>query len=176
MKKLKTILFILFLFSPLSIQAKDDDLITLKLEINSRFKRNKKIWGTYNQYSESVNNKRRKGRKITLRDKNQDGDIVIQKGKFHLVRPVENNGRTKVVVASANYKRPRKGTYLLKDENLKLYEMYGPKIERFIKIHYPGHKKKIGPQTTNFGQLSCRNSKGKLDCKLPIEIKIPKKS
>ena len=77
--------------------------------MTSSFSRSKKIWGTYNQYKESVIKTNSKGKKVYQKFYNTPlANLVIKNGEVHFIRPLHSEGKVKYQIKSFPYTRDRR--------------------------------------------------------------------
>jgi hypothetical protein len=146
-----------------------------KYVIQSSFKRNKKIWGTFHQVRETgfklnKNGKRLKRNKV----RTPLSDIIFKRGKIFFIRPSQKLNSISLEVLGLPYKKISKRTYKLftKGHKNKLYAMFKDHIQTIItKGLY--RKEKILEITINdviFKNAICSRKRKLYKCQFPIEL------
>ncbi len=142
-----------------------------RIVIENKYKRSKKIWGTYGLTSEksSITNKKRSiSHKI-----NPEANMMLKGGKMVMIHPTSSEGKTSYRVKSFPYKRKKGKAYKIqltgnKEQFLSIYR------ERIVSIL---KKNKINSDLVDWNSLkvesmNCFSKKVNFDCKIPLLIKI----
>lgn len=136
------------------------------LVIKTKFQRNKDIWGTYKQLSESIKSNKRKSKKLINRNI-PFSNLVIQKGKFVFIRPTTEGLKTTFKVQTIPYKKNGKNSYTLKDnqDQEQLFSFFESQINKKLKVNGIRDKYK-------FGNIQCKKSRRKfIECNFPLQLK-----
>jgi len=132
-----------------------------EFSLEAKYKRNKKIWGTFKLNQEKLLIKRGK-RKWFKTPTQRVGDIIISDGNIIFVRETKEEGKTKIVVDKIPYTKKGKNTYINKEPLDKevMDRLYRPDLKS-ITPHLDLLQGQI-----EYQELKCIRIKKKLDCKL----------
>jgi len=183
MRKVPLITFTLFIFS-LKVAASPSEL---RFNIQSKYKLNKKIWGTYKQIWEvtSLKNKKELGKKINKKKKyhlvhKPLGTILFKHKKMYFMKSSFEVGRTELKVEKFSYKKlvNRKNNikYEVESENLdeNLYSIYKDRIHHFLESNPElyGKMAYIDKKYFDFGDMNCQRKKKIIFCNISVSIKV----
>jgi hypothetical protein len=143
--------------------------------IQSSFKSNKKIWGTYNQILETGYKINNKGRKVKRnRVKNPIANIIFKEGKIFFIRPSQINNSIRLEVLGLPYHNIRKRTYRLitKGHKEKLYSIFKNHIDTMVRkgLYRKENISKITADDIEFKNAVCARKKRIYKCEFPIDI------
>jgi hypothetical protein len=147
-----------------------------KYLILSSFKRNKKIWGTYNQIQETgfkLNNDGKRVKKNRVR--NPIANIIFKEGKIFFIRPTQKTNAISIEVLGLPYKKLRKRTYKLftKGHSEKLYAIFEEHIQSIIRkgLYKKENILEITINDVIFKDAICSRKKRVYKCQFPIELR-----
>lgn len=165
---------LLLLFTILQTQAFASPA---KFYMTSSFSRSKKIWGTYNQYKESVIKTNSKGKKVYRKFYNTPlANLVIKNGEVHFIRPLHSEGKVKYQIKSFPYTRDRKNKIFKIDpegRNDELVLFFKDNLQDLVKNDKQIKNMNVKEQDLEikFAEFTCWQKSGKLHCQFPVTIK-----
>ncbi len=159
-------------FSTIAKQSFQQPKGMIKINIHKSFKRNKDIWGTYKQTTETII-AHRGGKKFVENTIVQTGDAILSKGNLVIVRSVrekEKDVDTKILVKTFPYKK-KKGNFQIDTQKQQndFLELYGPKITAFLKRKNL-HRGKI--TIARVQEMTCQSKSLQLDCTIPLVFQV----
>lgn len=175
---MKIILLLLFILSISPLFAASSPS---KFYMTSSYKRSKKIWGTYNQYKESVVKMNSKGKRLYRKFYTTPlANLVIKNGKVHFIRPLQIEGIIKYQIKSFPYKRDRKKkVFKINPEgrNNELILFFQDNLKDLVKRDKKLKKMDIIKDDIEivFEEFTCWQKRGKLHCQFPLSIQARNK-
>ncbi len=175
----KTLLIIFFCAIGTSRSAISSILIESdpkKYIIQSSFKYNKEIWGTYSQVFES-------GHKVDLRGKKTRrniaelpiSSIIFRKGKLYLIRPIQEKNSIAMEVLGLPYKKIRKNIYKVetRGKEFELFNIFKDHIHSMLEkgFYRDENIHTVSIEDIIFSQITCTKRKSLFHCRLPLEFK-----
>lgn len=166
---MKTISIIALIFSLNSYSAPSEK--EWRIVIENKYKRSKKIWGTYGLTSEksSITNKK----KSISHKRAPEANMMLKNGKMVMIHPTSRAGKTSYKVKSFPYKRKKGKAYQidLQDQKANFLEIYRQQIVSILK------RNKINPdlvdwQSLEVDKMNCLSKKVNFSCKIPVLIKV----
>ncbi|MCO4795301.1 MAG: hypothetical protein KC493_16400 [Bacteriovoracaceae bacterium] len=170
---MKRIIVLLFILSVSPLFAANNPS---KFYMTSSYKRSKKIWGTYNQYKESVVKMNSKGKRLYRRFYTTPlANLVIKKGEVHFIRPLQIEGKIKYQIKSFPYKRDRKKKLFKinpEGRNNELILFFQDNLKDLVKRDKKLKKMDIEKDNIEivFEEFTCWQKRGKLHCQFPLSI------
>jgi len=158
--------------SPPPIEKERERIIT----IESNYISNPKIFGTYQLLNEKVDMPKRK------RSMSQDfpvGGLVAQRNRLYFITEDSKNGKVKLKVKNFSYQSLKAG-----GKNKRLWRIPFKGQEQGLTDLYLGHIEGIlakdpslkhlqkAPKLLIYGDLNCYRSNNKINCVLPVTVKI----
>jgi len=165
------VIVLIFIFSTSSALARP-----AKFFMTGSFKRSKKIWGTYNQYKESVVKMNSKGKRVYRKFYNTPlANLVIKNGEVHFIRPLHIEGKVKYQIKSFPYTRDRKNKIFRinpEGRNDELILFFKDNIQDLVRNDKQLKKMNRIEDDLNikFAEFTCWQKRGKLHCQFPITI------
>lgn len=144
--------------------------------MTSSFKRSKKIWGTYNQYKESVIKTNSKGKRLYRRFYSTPlANLVIKGGEVHFIRPLHSEGKIKYQIKSFPYTRDRKNKIFKinpEERNDELVLFFKDNLQDLVKRDK--ELKRLSQKEKHldfkFSEFTCWQKSGKLHCQFPVSV------
>lgn len=147
------------------------------MEIQSSFKANEKIWGTFKKFRErtkAVKTLKGRSRNISVTDQSI-GTLLLKHGNLIFIRPESDSLKTVLKVNSLPYHKLGKQRFIVKSKksDKDLYKLYKTRLKRFINRNpeFAEHLYKFENSDIDFGDLDCRRIKKFIHCKIPIIIR-----